>query len=271
MAYNNVGVLLQLQPVAVGFIANNLRRVVMQVFSYRPRSGSRVIAACPATGVLIVEHPWLGSWVVGRCFRFTWEAAEAGRWWRHTANRLAKEVVWDLGGMAEDDRGTITLVVPLEKAEKAYRVVCQLGATTNEEQDKFLGDMWHAGVRVLRSGRIARRERPRLPKFDDGGMLGFDPVTGIPGGRFFVGPVAYKDGLALQVGLEDPTTEEAVVVFGDVTVKGDISGLKVNDAGSFAAINQHQWSERTFDGKLIWRASEVRVDDRGCTIREHVC
>ncbi len=92
-------------------------------FVYQPRSGSRWLEASQ-------EHAERGTFAipvfvwgngsahaVGR--RITVEAAHAGAWWRDTAREAADAIARRCGGLAWDDRGQVSLVVPPGVAEAA--------------------------------------------------------------------------------------------------------------------------------------------------------
>jgi hypothetical protein len=95
------------------------------VFVYCPRAGTRVFAARASADGLPTIITWRGngsSHIVGGV-HLAYEAAEARRWWRDSARRMAGLIVDAVGGVAWDDQGTIHLAVPWLSAAEADRLM----------------------------------------------------------------------------------------------------------------------------------------------------
>lgn len=100
-------------------------------FVYCPKSGSRVFASAPTSGIVTVR--WNnGSLHVAGGVRLTYPAAAPGHWWRDVARKVATAIVTDtrhggtgprLGGVAYDEQGTITLIVPEGTAATVDRLM----------------------------------------------------------------------------------------------------------------------------------------------------
>lgn len=100
-------------------------RPINVFFSYMPRSGSRVIAARNCQDIIILES-YCGTYAAGDFVHISLSAAEPKRWWRNTACRLAEQVVASVGGLAEDDRGTVSIVFPAAYAAEIAKEVKSL-------------------------------------------------------------------------------------------------------------------------------------------------
>lgn len=99
--------------------------MMKQYFSYRPRSGSRVFASLPTDHVAICDVR-AGTIAVGDVVTLTLESAVPGGWYRDDARRAAAEVVHAVGGMAEDDQGGVTLVVPRHTVPRVLPTIRRL-------------------------------------------------------------------------------------------------------------------------------------------------
>lgn len=97
-------------------------RPIKVFFSYRPCSGSRVIAARGTQDVVILES-YCGTYAAGDHVQIVLSAAEPRRWWRSTACRLAEQIVTAVGGLAEDDRGTVSIIFPAAYAAEITKEI----------------------------------------------------------------------------------------------------------------------------------------------------
>lgn len=154
----------------------------MQFFSYRPRSGSRVIAAKPVDGVVIADA-WCGTICAGDVVALSYVTAEPGSHWRVEAGRLASEIVEAVGGLAEDARGVVSIVVPRRHAVTAHEL---MSAVDKQPRDgALLRDpnrvaLWKAGCLLVQSAA-------------DGGIAVVPRHAAPHEGAFTVCPVALPD------------------------------------------------------------------------------
>lgn len=116
-------------------------------FSYRPRSGSRVIAAQDNDHVAIC-HVAAGTIAVGDLVTLSMYAAVPGHHYRHDACRLASEVIPLTGGLAEDAQGTVTLAIPRHRAPEIVRLVTQLLPV---DVDDLHRQLWRNSAATLKS------------------------------------------------------------------------------------------------------------------------
>ena len=105
---------------------------IHRLFSYRPRSGSRVLAAKPNQFVAIGELE-AGTLAVGSISIFSIEASYPGKWWRSLAARVARDIVESVGGLAEDANGTINVAVPWQHTKDVFKLICRIAP--NEVKD----------------------------------------------------------------------------------------------------------------------------------------
>lgn len=187
-------------------------------FSYRPRSGSRVLVSRPVAGVCIA-HPGPGTICAGWVTVLSYYAAQPGAYWRHEAKEAARQIVAAVGGMAEDDQGTITLVVRRDFAARAAAIMEQVARANakhnsddnydqarrwNEQCSKIDVALWQDGLATItladRLLTFARNydgaECPWTDRHDDGrwdhgwripARPGLEQVT------WTVGPVSRPD------------------------------------------------------------------------------
>ena len=89
------------------------------LFIYAPKSGSRVVAANPTKtdGVVRIRYDNGSEHWAGVFPAWSSSTAHPGQWWRHTATIAAKAIVQQLGGVATDDQGTVTIWLPLSVAQ----------------------------------------------------------------------------------------------------------------------------------------------------------
>lgn len=106
---------------------------IRRFFSYRPRSGSRVLAAKPNQFVAIGELE-AGTLAVGSISIFSIEASYPGKWWRSLAARVARDIVESVGGLAEDANGMISFGVPKQYTKGIIELICRI-APNNVKDD----------------------------------------------------------------------------------------------------------------------------------------
>lgn len=89
---------------------------IRKVYSYTPRSGSRVLASCAKSDVAIclVQS---GTVAVGDLVTISIDTASPGAWYRADAQRLARQLIPHTGGIAEDVCGTVSFHVPRHKVK----------------------------------------------------------------------------------------------------------------------------------------------------------
>lgn len=104
-----------------------------RLFSYRPRSGSRVLAAKPNEFVGIAELE-AGTLAVGSVAILSIDAAQPGKWWRSLAARLARDIGESIGGLAEDVNGTINVAVPCHHIKEVINLIYRI-APNNVRED----------------------------------------------------------------------------------------------------------------------------------------
>jgi len=123
----------------------------MQFFSYKPCSGSRVIASKSVLGLAVVPMS-VGTVIVGDGVVLTFPAADPGHWYRDTASRFAEEVVALHGGLAEDAQGDIALVVRTDVAWEVNKLANQLLPVADEDVARNQRALWLGGaVRLQRA------------------------------------------------------------------------------------------------------------------------
>ena len=94
-----------------------------QAFIYAPTTGDKVFAQKEHRSIVVVKyrnqsrHVWGGSPVL------SWEAAQAGKYWRSAAARIAASLIESYGGIAWDERGTIRMIVPANMAVQAMEIM----------------------------------------------------------------------------------------------------------------------------------------------------
>jgi hypothetical protein len=84
-------------------------------FIYCPKSGDRVFASLETNAIKVVKWPNGCRHVVGGV-TLSYHTATPNEHWRYDAVLVAKELVEIIGGIAWDEQGTISMVVPLNKA-----------------------------------------------------------------------------------------------------------------------------------------------------------
>ncbi len=113
----------------------------MAHFIYRPKSGDRVFAEREAVGLAFARWPNGCRHVIGGAAPLAYTGGS--RDWRSAAHSAAKAFVAARGGIAWDDRGEISIIVPCEHAFEAARVMEALG-----------GAFGHAGAHVTPTSPI---------------------------------------------------------------------------------------------------------------------
>lgn len=91
-------------------------------FIYRPRAGDRVFAYQAHETIVVVS--WVNGCrhvIGGTLLRYS--TAVPGRWWRSSATMVATQVVASVGGIAWDDQGEVSLVVPTEWVGGVHRLM----------------------------------------------------------------------------------------------------------------------------------------------------
>lgn len=99
----------------------------MSVFIYRPKSGSRVFSENPNRHIRVTT--WgNGCKHVEGGVHLSWNAAAQGNNWRQEGRVLMDRIVMAVGGVAWDEQGTLSIVVPTSKAYKAWELISCLDA-----------------------------------------------------------------------------------------------------------------------------------------------
>jgi len=133
---------------------------------YKPRSGDRVFAQREHPELAV--HTWEdGCRHVAGGVLLSVVAAEAGAWWRDDATALAKAIVAVAGGLAWDEQGTITLIVPASAALQAARLLAR-GEALHARGNGLLGEanlvrLVTAGARLTSSLRDVEDGPPPGP------------------------------------------------------------------------------------------------------------
>ena len=116
--------------------------MLQKLFSYTPRSGSRVIAS-KANDYVAISRIRAGTVAAGNLVVFKFYTATPGEnYCRFEAHRLCKEIIDLIGGLAEDDRGTIILAVPAHKGWDVYNVIVGLLPLTSYERVSLRRQLW---------------------------------------------------------------------------------------------------------------------------------
>lgn len=119
--------------------------MLQKVFSYVPRSGSRVISF-KVNDYVAISRVRAGTVAAGNLAVFKFYTAAPGEnYCRFEAHRLCKEIIDLVGGLAEDDRGTITLAVPAHKGWDVYNVIVGLLPLTAYERVSLRRQLWWQG------------------------------------------------------------------------------------------------------------------------------
>jgi hypothetical protein len=97
-------------------------------FLYRPKNGDRVFADSTCREVRTLR--WLNGCrhVMYASVPLVYKTAEAGKHWRAEARRVAEYLVEQYGGIAWDERGTITLIVSPDHVVAADLEMCATAA-----------------------------------------------------------------------------------------------------------------------------------------------
>lgn len=179
-----------------------------QFFSYCPRTGgSRVILARPAHGLVICHMPQRCTVAAGDLVVLSYWTARPGLYWRGDAQHAAREIVAQVGGLAEDACGTVTLAVPRHAAPAAHRVMTTLDPDADARHadlaDPNLLALWRAGLGRLSRGLDAffvdADPRGHSPRLGEDGRTDIDRLAGRPRGdnpatgMFSLMPVPIRD------------------------------------------------------------------------------
>lgn len=127
----------------------------MPTFIYHPRSGDRVFAWA--------DHPEIGviNWdngcrhVVGGA-HLSVVAVHPGKWWRDQATTVAAALVQAAGGIAWDDQGKVSLILPERWAVRAVQLLIAAGGDhlSPEERDRLTVSALMAGHRLDENLRL---------------------------------------------------------------------------------------------------------------------
>lgn len=90
----------------------------MTHFIYCPKSGDRVFAVTQSSEIAVVCHGNGSRTVVGGCC-LSWQTAMPGKHWRAAARQMAKAIVEGCGGIAWDEQGVVSIIVPAGAARRA--------------------------------------------------------------------------------------------------------------------------------------------------------
>jgi len=118
-------------------------------FSYRQRSGSRVLASRSTPQIAICEVS-AGTICVGEIATIVLYSAIPGKWYRADACRLAEEVVRLVGGLAEDVGGRVTLAIPQEEASRALYLICK--CIPEADYADIVSQLWRQGLAEIVGG-----------------------------------------------------------------------------------------------------------------------
>lgn len=113
-------------------------------YSYVPRSGDRTFVRVATDEVAICQVA-SGTIAVGDIASIRIEASEPGNWFRDDARRFAEEVIPLAGGMAEDNQGTITLVIPRHRALAVWDLARRSLPVSGSDAMEVLGKLWQQG------------------------------------------------------------------------------------------------------------------------------
>jgi len=123
--------------------------MLQKFFSYIPRSGSRVIAF-KFNDYVAISRIRAGTVVAGDVAILEFYTAVPGdNYCRYEAYRLCEEIIDLVGGFAEDNRGTITLIVPAHKGWDVHSVIVRLLPITECERVSLRRQLWRQGLAKL--------------------------------------------------------------------------------------------------------------------------
>lgn len=231
----------------------------MQFFSYQPRSGSRVLASRVAPAV-VVAYPGCGTIVCGDLVQLSYGTAYPGHYWRTEARRMAQQIVLRVGGLAEDEQGCVSLVVPRQWGWRAHELMTTAGEWRRQEDD---GDA--AITRLVQEGctnlsdDLKIVQEAVLPPFNEEGWAWYRPngtlvahdgecpegaVTGVLGVEVVElpprrtpeagdPPIRY----GVRVGIYDPHNGTWLRVYGDLSRMG--KPIQVEVPMTAAVIGNH--------------------------------
>lgn len=175
----------------------------MSVFIYAPQSGSRIFAANPDNGVVLVTYPNGSAHVFGGELLSVF-AATPKRYWRPEAREAAAAIVAAVGGVAFDQQGTISMVVPGVARARAAAIMATIGAThlTAAEEDALLlagGCTLDEGLKPVRPVCAVHPARMRVAgvqvlSSDEGRATLHITVAPIEGGE----PMSYVQSIPLS-------------------------------------------------------------------------
>jgi len=123
--------------------------MLQKFFSYVPRSGSRVISF-KFNDYVAISGIRAGTVVAGNLAVLQFYTAVPGEHYcRYEAHRLCEEIIDLVGGLAEDDGGTITLAVPSHKGWDVCTIVDGLLPLTPCERLSMRRQLWLQGLAKL--------------------------------------------------------------------------------------------------------------------------
>lgn len=129
----------------------------MVQFIYCPKSGNRVFAWKTHEEIASIEWRNGCRHVVGGCC-LSYATACPGSWWRSDAKRMAEVIVRRSGGVAWDEQGQVSLVVPVRAAVHAAKLMDAAAPAFRQ----FPGEEWASIARrqeAMESARLANLAR----------------------------------------------------------------------------------------------------------------
>lgn len=103
---------------------------------YQPKRGSKVVAISGCPSISVIQYPNGCRHVMGGV-RLSYQTAKPNNHWRESARNLVMQIVMSIGGIAWDDSGLVSMVVPFDKAFYAANMVEALGGNRIESTDRI--------------------------------------------------------------------------------------------------------------------------------------
>jgi hypothetical protein len=124
-------------------------------FVYTPLSGSKILVLPTNfdSGFLVVEKRNGSYYLVGDFVRVIMPAAFPGRYYRDNARQWAIGMAKVFNGAAIDDRGTVTLVVGVDKLHQVWPYLVEFAASTPDQ-----GILPRAMNDFILAGGLARQD-----------------------------------------------------------------------------------------------------------------
>jgi hypothetical protein len=203
---------------------------MQQFFSYRPKSGSRVLASEPNHHCVIGDLGTAGTICAGDIVAMSWNTATPGpNYWRQIAVETAKGIVTAVGGLAEDNQGDVTLVTTKPHAYRAAEIMTMASGQPRPDG---------VTTALLRAGCLSVDEKldfvqAKVQSFDDlgGFMRSREEIIGYGRETYWIGlgicPVRLMpkegqdaDRFAIRVGYYSPSLDRWIPGWADLHRKG---------------------------------------------------